>query len=143
MREAFEPGQALNAVPITHSFFTNEHCNMPLLREASAILMKQVNTSGHIAAEKPAESAPPERGGATASSSHETFGGAAIDFHSPEFNRTDDLNDMSGNSRFFEPLDGIVTADMRHQMERPREESCFDSPARDAPVSRGKKIKIK
>ena len=106
-------------------------------------LMKRVNTSGHIAAEKSVEFTTPEREGAAASSSHETFGGAAIDFHSPEFNRTDDLNDMSGNSRFFEPLDGIVTADMRHQMERPREESCFDSPARDATVSRDKQIKVK
>ena len=105
-------------------------------------LMKQVNTE-HIAAEKPAESAIPERDGATVSSSRETFGGATIDFHSPEFNRTDDLNDMSGNSRFFEPLDGIVTADMRHQMERLREEDCFDSSACDASVSREKNIQVK
>ncbi|MGO9139125.1 MAG: 4Fe-4S binding protein [Syntrophales bacterium] len=53
--------------------------------------------------------------------------GAIIDFHSAEFNRTDDLNDCSGSYRFFERLDGVITADMRHQMDRLREEGCIDS----------------
>ena len=50
-------------------------------------------------------------------------GGAAIDFHAAEFNYIDDLNDYSGDCRSFEPLDGIVTADMRHQAQR-REMAC-------------------
>jgi ferredoxin len=44
--------------------------------------------------------------------------GTAIDFRSPEFNRTDDLTDSSGNVQYFEPLGDVITADMRHQMER-------------------------
>ena len=43
---------------------------------------------------------------------------AKIDFHAGPFNCVDDLNDYSGNYRSFDSLDGIVTADMRHQMER-------------------------
>ncbi|OPY92506.1 MAG: ferredoxin [Syntrophaceae bacterium PtaU1.Bin231] len=42
----------------------------------------------------------------------------AIDFPSPESSRVDDLNDFSANCRDFETLEGIVTADMRHRMER-------------------------
>ncbi len=51
-----------------------------------------------------------------------------IDFHSPEFNRTDDLNDCSGNYRIFEPLGDMITADMRHQMERCHQEDPCDPP---------------
>jgi len=87
-------------------------------------LMKQVNTSEYVSAEKHTESDTPEIKGAAASSSHDTFSGAAIDFHLPEFNRTDDLNDNFGNCQSFEPLDGIITADMRHQMERLSESQC-------------------
>lgn len=47
-----------------------------------------------------------------------TAGGLILDFHSAEFNRRDDLEDSGGNYRNFQPLDGVVTADMRHQMER-------------------------
>jgi ferredoxin len=43
---------------------------------------------------------------------------AAIDFHAPEFNVVDDLNDWAGDLRSFEPLGDVITADMRHQMER-------------------------
>ncbi|MGE5844847.1 MAG: hypothetical protein ACM32K_08090, partial [Syntrophaceae bacterium] len=43
---------------------------------------------------------------------------ASIDFHAPEFNVIDDLNDCAGDYRSFEPLGDVVTADMRHQMER-------------------------
>ena len=49
---------------------------------------------------------------------------AAIDFHAPEFNVIDDLNDCAGDYRSFEPLGDIVTADMRHQMELRREREC-------------------
>ena len=43
---------------------------------------------------------------------------ASIDFHAPEFNVVDDLNDWAAGSRPFEPLGDVITADMRHQMER-------------------------
>jgi ferredoxin len=59
-------------------------------------------------------------------------GVVAIDFHSAEFNHTDDLNDYSGNYRSFQPLDGIITADMRHQMERRLSGSAADPCAGDA-----------
>jgi Pyruvate/2-oxoacid:ferredoxin oxidoreductase delta subunit len=60
----------------------------------------------------------------SAPSVSDAAGGVTIDFHSAEFSRTDDLNDFSGNYRTFESLDGIVTADMRHQMERLHSDSC-------------------
>jgi hypothetical protein len=71
-----------------------------------------------------------ETGGA-ASLPHGTAGGISIDFHSAEFNRIDDLNDCSGNYRIFQPLDGVVTADMRHQMERLRKGDAFDAAVDD------------
>jgi ferredoxin len=43
-----------------------------------------------------------------------------IDFLSPEFNRIDPLQAATGNFRTFETLEGVVTADMRHQAERAR-----------------------
>ncbi len=42
----------------------------------------------------------------------------AIDFHAPEFNVVDDLNDWAAGRLSYEPLGDVVTADMRHQMER-------------------------
>jgi ferredoxin len=62
--------------------------------------------------------------------------GSVIDFHAPEFNAPDDLNDWTGNYRSFQPLGDIITADMRHQMARrnnrserdPFEESSKDFP---------------
>lgn len=60
-------------------------------------------------------------------------GAAAIDFHSAEFNRIDDLNDTSGNYRDFQNLDGMITADMRHRNERHREEGARDTIAEAAP----------
>jgi ferredoxin len=72
--------------------------------------------------------------GMSASSIYRAANGATIDFHSPEFNRTDDLNDCSGNYRFFEPLDGIVTADMRYQMERKHDSDHVDSCGEEAPA---------
>ena len=62
--------------------------------------------------------------------------GLSINFHSPEFNRTDDLDDNLGNYRDFHPLDGIVTADMRHQMERRKHQPSGTEDAVDAPDSR-------
>lgn len=65
--------------------------------------------------------------------------GLSLNFHSPEFNQTDDLNDNSGNYRTFQPLDGIITADMRHQMERRKHQSSGNACADDAPASRALK----
>ncbi|MHB9097505.1 MAG: 4Fe-4S binding protein [Syntrophales bacterium] len=68
----------------------------------------------------------------TAHSTYETSGGITINFHSAEFNRTDDLNDCSGNYRTFQPLDGVVTADMRHQIERRSGRDTVAAAAEDA-----------
>jgi ferredoxin len=69
---------------------------LPIRRLPRIPVVKQENESADRAPEKP----------------------AAVDFHAPEFNVIDDLNDCAGDYRTFEPIDGIVTADMRHQMER-------------------------
>lgn len=66
---------------------------------------------------------------ATATSPEYPSRGTTIDFHSAEFNYIDDLNDNSGNCRSFETLDGIVTADMRHQMERRQKKTDDNSTA--------------
>ncbi len=60
----------------------------------------------------------------------ESTGGVALDFHSAEFNQIDELNDWSGNYRSFQSLDGVITADMRHQMER-RKRSALVDPSAD------------
>lgn len=52
-----------------------------------------------------------------------------LNFHSPEFNVIDDLNDWSGNYRSFQPLDDTVTADMRHQLERRKQNPFVGRPA--------------
>jgi hypothetical protein len=39
-------------------------------------------------------------------------------FHSPKFNVLDGLDDYMGDYTQFEPLGSIITADMRHQIER-------------------------
>jgi ferredoxin len=62
----------------------------------------------------------------------ETSGGIIIDFHSTEFNQMDDLNDCSGNYRTFQPLGGVVTADMRHQMDRLSGKGGVDVPENNA-----------
>ncbi|MGA3208986.1 MAG: 4Fe-4S binding protein [Syntrophales bacterium] len=104
--------------------------------------MKLEGAKKDKAPENPSASA--SRGGAgTAASSPDGSLKTFINFHSPEFNHTDDLNDTSGNYRFFEPLDGIITADMRHQMERLRDKGCVNSPACEAAVSRKKEITVK
>ncbi|MBE0556414.1 MAG: hypothetical protein IH628_04195, partial [Proteobacteria bacterium] len=64
---------------------------------------------------------------AAASCPRDAPGGIRIDFHSVEYNYTDDLNDYSGNYRSFESLEGVVTADMRHQMERRDNRDVIDS----------------
>ena len=66
-----------------------------------------------------------------------TPGGITIDFHSAEFNRTDDLNDCSGNYRTFQSLDGVVTADMRHQLERRSGRGADAAVADDAAPPKG------
>lgn len=63
-----------------------------------------------------------------------TSAGVIIDFHSAEFNRTDNLNDSSGNYRIFQPLGGIITADMRHQMERLKPENGITASDAVAPI---------
>ncbi|PKN89468.1 MAG: hypothetical protein CVU51_00070 [Deltaproteobacteria bacterium HGW-Deltaproteobacteria-1] len=75
--------------------------------------MNRENESGNMPSEKPAifPTSPNDLAGA---SSQDTI----INFHSAEFNYTDNLNDYSGNYRAFQSLDGVVTADMRHQTER-------------------------
>lgn len=80
--------------------------------------MKHENKSGLSASEDPAAAAATGVSGSVPSSVYVISAGTPIDFHSAEFNRVDDLNDWAGDYRSFEPLDGIVTADMRHQMER-------------------------
>lgn len=42
-------------------------------------------------------------------------------FHLPSFNIRDGLDDYDEDFRFFEPLGDVITADMRHQMEREAE----------------------
>lgn len=75
------------------------------------------NESGKTHEEKTA-ALPPGGTDAQAGSGYKTASGLILDFHSSEFNRRDDLDDSGGNYRNFQPLDGVVTADMRHQMER-------------------------
>jgi ferredoxin len=72
----------------------------------------------------------------SASSPYETSGGIIIDFHSADFNQMDYLNDCSGNYRTFQPLDGVVTADMRHQMERRSGRDAVDTAVDDAVPSK-------
>ncbi|HMK64400.1 MAG TPA: 4Fe-4S binding protein, partial [Thermodesulfobacteriota bacterium] len=62
----------------------------------------------------------------------------AIDFHAPEFNTPDDLNDWTGNYRSFQPLGNTITADMRHQMER-RDNRSEKSPFKDQNKNRAEK----
>jgi ferredoxin len=94
--------------------------------------MKEETESRTTASEESAFSATTESNSAMASSSYEKPGGLAIDFHSAEFNRIDDLNDYSGNYRSFETLDGLITADQRHQMERRRRRETVDPTANEA-----------
>jgi len=79
--------------------------------------MHRENELENIAEEKPADPLTEEQA-PVAASGYQTASGIVIDFHSGEFNHRDDLDDFSGNYRIFEPLDGVVTADMLHQMER-------------------------
>ncbi len=81
-------------------------------------------------------SATTERTEAAAPSTYEAADGITINFHSAEFNQTDDLNDYSGNYRIFQSLDGVVTADMRHQMERLCRRDVADADADDAAPSK-------
>ncbi|MGZ3635507.1 MAG: hypothetical protein ACXWMO_07465, partial [Syntrophales bacterium] len=105
--------------------------------------MKKGKESASIPSEKSDLRSTTEISGVSAPFIYRAANGAAIDFHSAEFNRTDDLTDCSGSYRFFEPLDGIITADMRHQMDRLREEGCEDAPAHEAPQARKKEKKTR
>jgi ferredoxin len=104
--------------------------------------MKKEKESASIPSEKPDLRSTTEISGVSAPFIYRAANGAAIDFHSAEFNRTDDLTDCSGSYRFFEPLDGIITADMRHQMDRQREEGCIDSSVDEAATSNETKREI-
>ncbi len=95
--------------------------------------MKQANESLSGPVEKPSDLTATGGKGTAGPFIDEPGGHPAINFHSPEFNLTDDLNDWSGNYRSFQPLDGIITADMRHQMER-KPYSASDSSTGDGAV---------
>lgn len=89
--------------------------------------MRREDESKNVNEEKPAavlmESA--------AGSGYRTISGAIIDFHAPEFNHSDDLDDLSREHRTFQPLDGVITADMLHQMKRREhavDAAIFDHP---------------
>ena len=90
--------------------------------------MKEENESALISPEKPPGSLTTVRNPVAG---YPPAGVPVIDFHSPEFNRTDDLNDCSGTCRFFQPLAGIVTANERHQMERRRHGDTLNPPVDD------------
>ncbi len=58
-------------------------------------------------------------------------------FHSPKFNVLDGLDDYMGDFTSFEPLGDIVTADMRHQIERAARKlaQALDEPREPAPAA--------
>ncbi|MDH3640203.1 MAG: DUF3306 domain-containing protein, partial [Gammaproteobacteria bacterium] len=57
-------------------------------------------------------------------------------FHLPKFNVVDRLDDYNDNFRNFAALGDIITADMRHQIERAKEQAqaILDEPAGDEPA---------
>jgi len=99
--------------------------------------MKQASESVCPLLEKPLVAAVAEIAEEPEAAGYDATGVIAIDFRSPEFNQSDDLSDCCGNYRYFESLDGIVTADMRHQMER-RSRKPVDLSADEATPSRGR-----
>ena len=66
--------------------------------------MKKERESAGILSEKPDLCSTTRITGMSAPSIYRAANGATIDFHSAEFNHSDDLNDCSGNYRFFEQL---------------------------------------
>lgn len=94
--------------------------------------MKQVNESVSDPSEKPSDLSSTGENGMAGPFIYEPSGHEPINFHSAEFNCTDDLNDFSGNYRSFQTLDGVVTADMRHQVERRHNKSPLDFPVETA-----------
>jgi ferredoxin len=74
-------------------------------------------SSGGKSGQAPGVCPLPEGEDVAGSSPHTTIIGTTIDFHAPEFNQRDGLDDFSGNYRSFEPLGDVITADMRHQEE--------------------------
>jgi len=91
--------------------------------------MKHERGPGHSESKDPVEVVATGLSESRTSSIYVTSAGIPIDFHSAEFNHIDDLSDCSGTVRSFEPLGDIVTADMRHQMERRREREDADASA--------------
>jgi len=94
-------------------------------------LMHQETESGKTHEEK-AATLPPDGTDASAGSGYKTAAGITLNFRSAEFNYRDDLNDISGNYRTFQPLDGVMTADMLHQAKLQR--SATDAGVSDAPI---------
>jgi ferredoxin len=76
----------------------------------------------------------PGNGAKYVSLDHEIVVRTPIDFHSPEFNRTDDLNDYGGNYRDFETLEGVVTSHERHQQGISRARETCEAASRSAPL---------
>ena len=91
--------------------------------------MNQNDQSPDLPAEKSSASASILQKEASFPLAHDAFQTPPLDFHTAEFNCIDDLNDLSGNYRSFQTLDGVVTADMRHQMERQPAKASLDLPA--------------
>jgi ferredoxin len=91
--------------------------------------MKHENGPGHSASEDPVAAAATGTARSVPSPLYVTAAGIPIDFHSAEFNCVDDLTDCSGIACSFEPLGDVITADMRHQMERRRERKDADASA--------------
>ncbi len=93
--------------------------------------MHRENEPGKTHEEK-AAIIPPGGTDAQTGSGYKTAAGITLNFHSAEFNYRDDLNDISGNYRTFEPLDGVVTADMLHQAKLQR--SASDAAISGTPI---------
>ena len=115
---------------------SSQHCSLPGTSDGKEIglIVDHLRNRGNVSETPPSDpsSAASAAGGDRLPSWYKTAGGAEIDFHSAEFNRTDDLNDCSGNYRTFQSLDGVVTADMRHQIERLRGRNAPDAVANGA-----------
>lgn len=79
-------------------------------------------TAGPFIAEQNLQAVLPSDGAAS---------GTALNFHLPEFNHPDNLTDCSGNYCDFESLEGVITADMQHQIERRENAKCSKPPEED------------
>jgi ferredoxin len=101
--------------------------------KARGHFVKQENESATIPSEKTPDSNTAERHREVTPIAQAKSDDVTINFHSAEFNRIDDLNDCARNYRSFQPLDGVVTAHERHQIELCRKKDTLDS-SRDGPA---------